>query len=269
MSCNYQETDVSKISRDIAECKASSDRIAKLADKITGTITQNEKNKDKYNKDIYLWNRAQQQFINNIATISDRIRKLEGERQSDWGARCGALGQYDYHCQLGNFLNQELYPQLAVQQKRYNDFLAAFPRPTLEVLQVPNFENNMVCQACVQCVNQSNLTAGGGINTSLSQVNNCTINLERRLEDAKKVQPKPEPSPISIPPKSNVTPIYKVPQNPQIPQISQNPQVQKNNTGLILLLLFIVFLVIALGSVYYFREDIFGADEFVVKDGEY
>lgn len=250
MSCNYQETDVSKISRDIQECKASGQRIAALADQIKNTIILNEQNKEKYNKDIYMWNRAESQFVGNINTITDRIRKIEAERQADWGTRCGALGAYDYHCQLGNFLNKELYPQLAIHQNRYNKFLSDFPKPTYNPLPVPNFENTMVCQACVQCVNQSGNTAGGNISTSLSQVNNCTVTLEKKLEEAKKTPIIPITPVIPIQPVKPVTPV--------IPVI---PNTQKSNTGLILLLIFIFVIFTALGLGYYFYDDLFGKSE--------
>lgn len=183
MSCNYQETDATKISRDIEECKASGKRVADLAQQIQKTIQLNQVNYEKYNRDSYLWSRAESQLSNNVNTIKDRIKKIEAERQPDWGTRCGVLGQYDYHCQLGNFLNQELYPQLTIHQKRYSDFIATFPKPTYNPLPVPNFDNTMVCQACAQCVNQSGNMSGGNINTSIDQINNCTINLEKKLEN--------------------------------------------------------------------------------------
>ena len=186
-----------------------------------------------------MWDRASKQLENNIATISDRIRRIETERQGDWGTRCGAIGQYDYHCQLGNFLNQELYPQLSVMQNRYSKFISDFPKPTYNPLPVPNFDNTMVCQACVQCVNQSGITAGGNINTSLSQVNNCTINLQKKLEEAKK-QP--------VQPIQQVQPIQPV-------QPTQPITDQKNTNILIWLFLFVLIIAVALGVAYYALSD--------------
>ena len=247
MSCNYQETDASKISRDIAECKESGKRIADLAEQIKKTIQLNEQIRENYNRDLYLWNRAESQLAGNITTLTDRIKRIEAERQGDWGTRCGALGQYDYHCQLGNFLNQELYPQLAVFQKRYSTFLSTFPKPQFTQIPVPNFDSTMVCQACVQCVNQTDIKAGGNINTSLNQVNNCTINLERRLEEAKNIKP-----PIVTPPPPIVTPDIG---NPVVIPRSQDPYIEKepNNNMLIFLLIFIFIIFIALGgAAYYF-----------------